>query len=112
MSYGNAAASFFPSFPPREEAWQRYPAPGSAPGLDLLLHLLLQVNLRGIPAREQAGAVRESQGNLVLAALVPREGGDLGTLQTGPNSGGAAAAENSTSRQELTHQGQELPVAA
>lgn len=56
--------------------------------------------------------MRESQGNLVLAALVPREGGGLGTLQTGPNLGGAAPAENSTSRQELTHQDQELPVAA
>lgn len=70
--------TILPSFPPWEGAQQRYPAPGSAPGLDLLLliskHLLLQVNLGGIPAREQAGAVRESQGNLVLAALVLREG--------------------------------------
>lgn len=92
-----------PSPPPREAVQQRCSAPGSAPGLDLLLlmnkHLLLQVKLGGIPVCNQTGAVRDSQGNLVLAALVARGGGGLGTLRMGPDSEGAAPAANSIPRQ-------------
>lgn len=92
--------SIHPSFPPSFHGRDTLPRGQPQAWTSCSLGASSAGNPLGIPL-EQAGAVGESR---VPSALVP-SGGGPGTLLLTP-------AENSTSRQERTHQGQELPAGA